>query len=215
MVLSATAFLEKNKLASTKAWIILLTVTMPDTTVLRICMNNEDVTWPVTNGDLYTAFPFDIDEIGDSSKGEVPSVVLKVSNVTRTLVPYLEDQDGLVDSEVLIQIVHSTNITTPSLGAGVNNYNAEIELEFDIIDSSHDVNWVYFTLGAMNPWNKRFPRNKVYKNICKHYDFKGDRCKYAGAETTCDRSLDTCRNTMSNSINFGGFSGVGTKGEYV
>ena len=215
MSLSATAFLEKNKLSTTKAWIILVQLTMPDTTVLRVCMNNENVTWPVTAGDLYTAFPFDIDETMDDSKGEVPSITLKVSNVTRILEPYLETQEGLVDSEVEIYVVNSTKVTTPSQGAGVNNNNPEIELNFDVLSSNADAQWVYFILGAMNPWNKRFPRNKVYKNICRYYDFGGDRCQYAGAETTCDRSLDTCRNTMDNSINFGGFPGVGTTGEYV
>ena len=216
MTLSATAFIEKNRLASPNAWLVLAKVVMPDDTEFRIVANNENVTWPVTAGDLYTAFPFDIDEIGDGSKGEVPSVALKISNVTRFLIPYLEDQDGLVDSVVTIYVVNSLNVT---LGAdrvvGVNNNDPEIELEYDIINSSFDAKWVTFTLGASNPWNKRFPRNKVYKNICRYNDFKGDRCQYAGAETSCDRSLDTCRNTMNNSEHFGGFPGVGTKGEYV
>jgi len=216
MTLSATAFIEKNRLASPNAWLVLAKVVMPDDTEFRIVANNENVTWPVTAGDLYTAFPFDIDEIGDGSKGEVPSVALKISNVTRFLVPYLEDQDGLVDSVVTIYVVNSLNVT---LGAdrviGVNNNDPEIELEYDVINSAFDAQWVTFTLGAANPWNKRFPRNKVYKNICRYYDFKGDRCQYGGAETSCDRSLYTCRNTMENSDHFGGFPGVGTKGEYV
>jgi len=216
MTLSATAFIEKNRLASPNAWLVLVRVVMPDDTVFRVCANNENVTWPVTAGDIYTAFPFDLDEIGDSSKGEVPSVALKVSNVTRFLVPYLEDQDGLVDSVVTIYVVNSLNVT---LGAdrvvGVNNNDPEIELEYDVINSSFDAQWVTFTLGATNPWNKRFPRNKVHKNICRYYDFKGDKCQYVGAQTSCDRSLYTCRNTMDNSEHFGGFPGVGTKGEYV
>jgi len=216
MALSPTAFFEKNKLASTHAWLVLLKVVMPDDTPFRICANNENVTWPVTDGDEYLAFPFEIDEIGDSSKGEVPSVVVRVSNVTRFLIPDLEDQDGLVDSVVTIYIVNSTNVI---LGAnrviGVNNSDPEIELEYEVINTSYDIQWVYFTLGATNPWNRRFPRNKVYKNICKHYDFGGDRCGYDGAETTCDRSLYTCRNVMNNSENFGGFPGVGAKGEYT
>jgi len=216
MALSPTAFFEKNRLASTHAWLVLLKVVMPNDTEFRICANNENVTWPVTDGDEFLAFPFEIDEIGDSSKGEVPSVGVKVSNVTRLLIPDLEDQDGLVDSDVTIYIVNSTNVI---LGAdrviGVQNPNPEIELNYIVINTSYDVQWVYFTLGASNPWNKRFPRNKVYKNICKHYDFKGTRCAYAGAETTCDRSLYTCKNVMNNSENFGGFPGVGTKGEYV
>ena len=215
MSLSAVAYLEKNKVASTKAWLVLIEVTMPDTTVFRVCANSENVTWPVTSGDLYTAFPFEIDEIGDSSKGEVPSVGLRVSNVARILEPYLEDQDGLIDSVVVIRVVNSTHVTTPSQGSGVNNNTPEVELEYEIIDSNADSMWVNFTLGAMNPFNRRFPRSKVWKNICRYKHFKGDRCQYAGAETSCDRSLDTCRNTMNNSINFGNCPGVGTKGIYV
>lgn len=215
MSLSIGAYIEKNKMASSNVWLILLEITMPDTTTFRICANNEDVTWPVTNGDVYVGFPFELDEIGDSSKGEVPSVGLRISNVARTLISYLEDQDGLIDSEVKIYVVNSINVTTVSLGAGVNNDNPEVELEYEITNSNFDEQWVHFTQGATNLFNKRFPRNKVWKNICSYKAFGGDRCQYAGAETTCDRSLATCRGTMNNSINFGGKPGVGTKGVYV
>lgn len=217
MSLSVTAFIEKNKLATTNAWLVLVKVVMPDDTVFRVCANTEGVVWPV-GGEEFAAFPFELDEMGDSSKGEVPSVSLKVSNVTRTLEPYLEAQDGLVDSVVTIYVVNQANVSLPYHDppfVGELNSNPELELVYDIIDTSADAQWVTFTLGASNPWNKRFPRNKVYKNICRYYDFKGDRCDYEGAETTCDRSLDTCRNTMLNFERFGGFPGVGTKGDYV
>jgi len=222
MTLSAVAYLEKNKMASSKAWLILLAITFPSSYVLRVVANNEDVTWPVTAGNLYTAFPFELDDIGDSSKGEVPSVGLKVSNVSRVLEPYLENEDGLIDSTVKIYVVNSTHVTTPSKGTGINNDSPEIELDFEITDSTADEQWVTFTLGAMNPFNRRFPRSKVWKNVCRYTGttgsvngFKGSRCQYAGAQTTCDRTLYTCRTVMLNSINFGGFPGVGTKGVYV
>lgn len=222
MTLSAAAYLEKNKLASSKAWLVLVEITTPASYILRVVANNEDVDWPVTAGNTYVAFPFELDEIGDSSKGEVPSVGLKVSNVTRILEPYLEDEDGLIDSTVKIYVVNSTNVTTASQGAGVNNDLPEIELNYEITDSTADEMWVTFTLGAMNPFNRRFPRNKVWKNVCRYSGttgtvngFKGARCQYAGGETTCDRSAATCRDTMDNTINFGGFPGVGTKGVYV
>jgi len=215
MTLSAGAYIEKNKLSSTQAWLILLKITMPDATVLRVVANSENVTWPVTAGNIYTAFPFELDEIGDVSKGEVPSVGLRVSNVSRVLEPYLEEQDGLVNSVVTIRIVNSMHVTTDALGAGANNASAEVELTYEITSTSADNMWVTFTLGATNPWNKRFPRNKLWRNSCKYKQFKGVRCQYAGAETSCDRTLDTCRNTMNNSINFGGAPGIGSKGIFV
>jgi len=215
MTLSAGAFIEKNKLSTDQAWLVLLEITMPDATKLYVVANSENVTWPVTSGHEYLAFPFDLDEIGDTSKGEVPSVGLKVSNALRMLEPYLEAQEGLVDSEVVIRIVNSINVTTTALGAGVNNPTAEIELTYNIIATVADSMWVTFTLGSVNPWNKRFPRNKMWRNTCRFKEFKGALCKYAGAETSCDRTLETCRDTMANSINFGGAPGVGSKGVFV
>ena len=220
-ILSAASYIEKNKLASPNVWLVLLKITMPDSTILRLAQNTELVIWPVTNGDTYVAFPFDLGDSGDSSKGEVPSVNLRVSNVTRILESYLEDQDGLVDSLVNIYVVNSLNIYTPSKGWGTHYDYPQVELEFKIITSSADRQWVNFTLGGPNVYDKRFPKNKVYKNICRYRGalgtengFKGARCQYAGPSPVCDRSLITCR-ALGNSINFGGFPGVGTKGVYV
>jgi len=212
MTLSASAYIEKNKLSSTEAWLVLLKVTMPNSTILYLVANTENVTWPITAGNEYIAFPFQLDEIGDAIKGEVPSVGLKIANTSRMLEPYLEAQDGLVDSEVIIRIVNTIHT---SLGAGPNNPTAEVELNYTVTATNADVSWVTFTLGAMNPWNKRFPRNKIWRNTCRYKEFKGTLCKYSGGETSCDRTLDTCRNTMNNSINFGGAPGVGTKGIFV
>jgi hypothetical protein len=43
--------LEKNKLVSTAPWLLLLSVTLPDTTVLRLARNTENVTF---GGNVYT-----------------------------------------------------------------------------------------------------------------------------------------------------------------
>lgn len=215
MTLSSVAYIEKNKLATTKAWIVLFKFTIPGVSEpLRLCANTEWVKWPVTNGDIYSAFPLDLGEIREDSKGSVPSLTLKVSNAMRTFEWYLEEYDGLVDSVVNIYVVNSTHVTTDSKGYGINNNNPEREFEFDIIESSADKDWIYFTLGASNPFNKRFPRNMVWRNVCSYKDFKGLRCQYTGSEAICDRTLATCR-SYANSINFGGYPGVGSKGVFV
>ncbi len=215
MALSATAYIEKNKLSSTGAWIILLKVTFPDNTVIRICRNTEDVTWPVTAGNTWVAFPFEFDEIGDSSKGEVPQFSIKIGNASRVMQAYNELHDGLVDSVVELLVVHSTNVTTAVLGGGVNNASSEIELNYKIVSSYSDSMWATYNLGAINPYHMRFPRGRVDKYFCRYKEFKGDRCAYVGAETTCDRSLSTCRDTMNNAPRFGGAPGVGRRGIYV
>jgi len=221
MTFTATEYLEKNRLASPNIWMVLLKVTIIDGTILRIVQNKEFVIWPVINGDTYAAFPFDLGETSESSKGEIPSATLRMSNISRSIMPYLESNNGLVDSIVNVYVVNSLNVYTPSKGWGTNNNNPAVELEFKIMASSYDRQWIYFTLGGTNIFNKRFPRNKVYRNICRYSGalgtengFKGARCQYSGSVSKCDRALVTCR-LLGNSINFGGFPGVGSKGIYV
>jgi len=215
MSLSAVAYLEKNKLASTGVWIVLLKIQTPKGIIIRICANTEDVIWPVTGGDTYIAFPFELDEIGESSKGEIPQLTIRVSNVSRVMQSYMEAEDGMVNSEVIIRVVHSTHITTASKGVGIHNLNPEAIAYYDIIDSNVDNQWASFILGASSPFRMRFPRNRVLRNFCRYKVFKGAQCKYVGVQTTCDRTLYTCRNTMKNSNNFGGAPGIGSGGTYV
>jgi len=218
MSLSVAAYLEKNKLSTDEAWLVLLEVIMPDLTVLKVTSNSENLWWPGTanpSTNLYLAFPFELGEIGDTSKGEVPSVSLRVSNATRELEPYLDAQDGLVGSSVIIRIVNSYHVLTPTRPLGDYTETPEIELNYDIVAASSNSMWVDFSLGAANPFNKRFPRNKIYKNICRYKTFKGAQCQAKSALTTCDRTLFTCRNTFKNAINFGGCPGVASKGVYV
>jgi len=215
MTLSAAAYIEKNKLHSPNVWLVLLKLTLPNLTVLRLVANTEQVIWPVIPGtSIYIAFPFELDEISDGSAGEVPQFTIRVSNTTRIMESYMDDQDGMVDTEVKIYVVNSVNVATPSLGAGDDNQNPDVELDFMVVGSSANNMWASFTLGASNPFRKRFPRNKVQRDLCKHI-FKGTRCQYTGGQTICDRTLYTCRNTMVNSVHFGGAPGVSSKGIYV
>lgn len=196
-------------------WAVLLKIKTYGGTIFRLCANTEDIIWPVTDGNTYIAFPFQLDEIGDTSKGEVPQVTIRVSNVSRVMQVYMEAEDGMIDAEVILRVVHSTHITTASKGAGIHNGTPEVELNFDVIDSSADPTWATFILGASSPYRLRFPRNRVMKNYCRFREFKGLLCKYVGPETTCDRSLKTCRDTYDNSVNFGNCPAVGSRGIYV
>lgn len=221
MSLSAVAYLEKNKLASPNVWFVLLKLTMVDGTIMRLVNNTEFVIWPDPDGDVWAAFPFELGDTLESTKNEVPRVSLRVSNSARILEPYLEEQDGLVNSDIDLYVVNSAHIYTPSKGHGVTNLNPEVELNYKVISTSVSRQWVNFSLGAGNPFNKRFPRNKVWKNLCRYRGalgtengFKGARCQYSGSAVVCDRTLVTCR-AYGNSINFGGFPGVGTKGTFV
>ncbi len=198
--LSTFAISEKNKLASTGAWIMLLEIISPiSSTYIRVCTNDEDIEW---NSETWYAFPFEIDDIGETSKGEVPQLTCRVSNITRVIQAQVETEKGGVGSLVTIMVVHSDNL---------DEATPEISIPFEVTGSSFDEEWAYFILGVPSPFKKRFPRNRVLNTFCNHKYFKGTRCQYTGGETKCDRTLARCRQ-LNNSVNFGGFPGVGARG---
>jgi len=196
--LPAELVLEKNELASESAWLVLLDITLTDGTILRIVNNTEDVTF---DSNTYTAVNFELDSNKEGLKGEIPSVQLKISNVTRLLQSYLESQEGSIGSDITMYIVNSENLGS--------NY-AELTWEFEVIGTQADAFWTTFTLGAANPLRRRFP---LYRYISSHcnWRFKSAECGYVGTYTVCNRTLDNCQD-RDNSERFGGHPGLGAGG---
>lgn len=196
--LSPAAYLEKNRLSSDGAWLILLQIDVKQLDEsLRLVRNTENITW---NGLEWQAFPFEIDDISENSKGEIPQITVKVSNVRRQVEYYIEQADGGIGSLCTIKVVHSKHL---------DNSTPEVELQFEVTGSKATSEWATFTLGAPSPYNKQIGQ-RVLKSFCRH-KFKRSRCKYAGSVETCDHTLTTCRK-LNNSVNFGGFPGVGLGG---
>jgi phage-related protein len=152
----------------------------------------------------WIAFPFDLDDISDKSKNEVPRIVLKVGNASRAIMYYMEIAGGGEGSTVEINVIHTKHLdlTTP-----------EYRVTMQCMQSSADDKWAYFTLGMPSPFSVRFPRNRILKDFCR-WRFKGTECGYSGAATECNKGLAACR-ALSNSARFGGFPGVGFGGVYV
>lgn len=198
LTLPAALTAAKNQVADNGAWLILLTITLADNTTIRLVRNNEDTTWPASGGDLYQAFPFEVDEVREDGKGGLPSFAIKCSNVTRALVPYLEASNGGDGATVTLRVVHSAALdeTTPAL-----------EETFQVLGCSLDLQWVTIRLGAENPMRSRSPRDRYLKDHCRYKEFKGALCAYAGAETECNRTFARCV-ALGNISRFGGFPGV-------
>jgi phage-related protein len=215
--LSSVAITEKNKLTSGSVFMLLLEITIPGVvTPIRIAGNNENVTWRTYT---WTAFPFELDEISDGDKGEVPRVDLRVGNVSRVMEEYIHDYDayckvnGYSPVTVSIYVVNSLNLasTTP-----------EVEHIFELIQPRTNATWATFTLGADNPFSRRFPVHRILKQHCRHV-FRDANCNYGGAGATCDKTVTTCRSftdsayhvagvSTGNMARFGGFLGVGASG---
>lgn len=190
--------LEANKLTSTAPWLLLLQVTLPDTSVLRFVRNTDDIAF---DGHVWTAYPFVLGTQGQSGDGKVQSVTLRVGNASRALTNSLETYGGLVGSAVELLVVHDNHLT--------EDYTA-LTLNYAITATTlpPDETWVEFTLGAESPMRRRFP---IFGAIPYHCNwvahFKGAECAYVGADATCTGTLTACR-LKNNSARFGGRPGL-------
>lgn len=207
--ISATAMTEKNKLASSYPWILCLEITVPGLGMpIRICSNGEDITW---KGETWAAFPFEMDAIKETSTGEVPRVDLRVSNVSRAIEGYLHDYDayckanGYSAIEVICSLINYANVASGT---------PEVEYNLTLIRPRTNSKWVTFTLGANNPFLRRFPPNRMLKQNCR-YKFGDERCGYVqlggSGDDTCNKTLARCRE-LGNSRRFGGTPGIGKDG---
>jgi len=199
--LPAPLIIEKNKLNATSPWLLLLDVELvnpqnpADTSQYHLVLNTEDVTY---QGQVYTAFPFEVEPTKLTSKNNIPTVTLRISNVTRVVQADLETYRGAVNSSAKLTVVHAANLAQDF---------SELELEFIILDCYTDAQWVVFTLGASNPLRRKFPLDKYVSTHCP-WQFKSCECGYTGGTyTTCRRSYDDCV-LRGRQENFGGFMGL-------
>lgn len=189
---------EKNKIATASAWIVLLDIVISPTSTFFLCSNNENVSF---GGHTYEAFPFDLEPHEESNKGEIPTLTLKVANVTQLIQEQLELNNGGVGASIKIRVVNSDYLTS--------DYS-ELEMEFSILSAQASAEWLTLTLGAPNPLRIRFPPYRYIANHC-HWEFKSAECAYTGGATVCDRSYERCVE-LNNTPNFGGYRGLTQKG---
>lgn len=205
VILSSEIIQQKNELGSTDAFLVLLEIAIPDVTdPIRVVANTDDIVW---NEQSWIAFPFEMEEISDQSQGEIPSVELRIPNVDRVVEGYLQEYDAYVkrngpaDITVGIYVVSTLQLNTA---------NYVVYHEYILVQPTSTRDYITFTLGAPNPYRKRFPLNRILKNNCR-YKFKQERCGYTGTATSCNKTLTRCRE-LNNSTRYGGFPGVGRGG---
>jgi phage-related protein len=195
--LSAVAALEKNKIATTNAFLILIELLFEGVTI-RVVNNTEEIEWPSGSGQVWTGFPFQLGDIAEDSRGELPHLQLKISNVTKTMGRYLEQYKGGTDAKVIVRVVMSDHLelSEPIL------YET-----FGVEKTSSDAMWSVLNLGPAFSTKLRVPQNTFHKNFCS-FKFKGALCGYYGPETQCgNKTLKRCRE-LGNSHRFGGEPGI-------
>lgn len=194
--LSTASLIEKNKLATSSAWLALLEILIGETTI-RLVANNEDVTW---DSETWQAFPFEIDSIDESGKSEIPAVTVKVSNVTGEIQQMLESADGANGTPVIIRVINTSSSTSTE---------PELELNYVLDSADYDEQWIRFKLTGGVCLTRRVPRARYLKNFCRFSgNYGGIECGISAATKatypTCDGTYDQCAE-RGNAIRFGGF----------
>jgi phage-related protein len=208
--LSSIAIQEKNKLSTDSIFLLCLKLTIPGVTdPVYLVANNADYVW---DSITWLAMDFQVDEISQSSSGENPQVALRVSNISRVMEAYIDAYDIYVKNNGYSPILCDFYLINTKAVTADPDCDPEVEYNFELLAPKTDPLWATFTLGAPNPWNQRFPRNRMMRNLCRYKRFKTDaRCGYSGSETSCDRTLTQCR-AYNNSEHFGGAPGAGQGG---
>jgi len=209
--ISNWAIAEKNKLVQTTCWVLVLEITIPtdpdrnhgnSTEIVRVVSDNKNLVW---QGYTWQAFPFEIDEIGENSKGEIPRVEIRISNISRVFEYYLQEYDyflktnGFSPITVRIMVVNTGNLSNPV---------PEVSYDFDLQQPKTNALWATFSLGVSSPYRRRFPEYRILKNHCQYPRYKGPECRSTSTELDCDRTFTDCR-LRNNSPRFGGFPGAG------
>lgn len=203
--LPLSAILEKNKIASTGVWIILLEVYIPSPeTVICICNNNENIEW---NGRTWYAYPFTIGSIKEDSRGELPSVPINIFN-DYTIQEYLEKSKGGKGTTVTVRIVHTEHL---------DENEPYIEETYAAKSIKTNDEWITIDLGADIILFSRYPYDTYQKDWC-WLKYGGIRCGVSSTALatfpTCPHTLPGCRE-RGNSKRYPGVVSMPGRGIYV
>jgi len=194
--LSANMVAEKNKVSTSSAWLVFISITFTDSSIVRIVKNTEDMNY---DGNKHFGANFEINVIGSNLEGNLPSPVLKVCNVGRLLTDKIRDR-VCEDAAVKITYVNSKLLNEDYAAA-------DMEYHYNIRKVEADSQWAYFTLGLASPLNRIFPPYRYTGNYCD-YVFKEVECGYSGAETSCTGTFEDCVDNKNNGARFGGCLGI-------
>lgn len=193
--LTAALITEKNKLATTSAWLPLITVEVTEGTLLRLVPNSSNI---VFDGQTYNAFGCEISETTQDAKGGLHELSISVSNVTREISAFIEANE-LRGRRVRVQYVNSANLADP---------------DAVVLDETYEImgiqvkgaQFVTFTLGHDRISGHPFPSGRFYRDNCR-WIYKSVECGYSGGLATCAKVLEGtngCR-AHANVTRFGGF----------
>ena len=177
----------------------------------RFCAQTETVTF---RDNEYSPFPITHDTMKEGADGDLPSLSLTVSNVSREIIGTLESYNGLIGQSVKIMLVlmgaNSIRPQSPS--------SAILEWDFKITSMTANAEGASAQLGDISLYEVNIPASRIAKRYCR-FQYKDARCGYPedGQQPTCDKTLDGPNGCEAHSDSgdhpqrFGGYPGVPTR----
>jgi lambda family phage minor tail protein L len=162
---------------------------------------DADVTF---DSQVYTRFPIKHEHIEDTSQGQINGVKVIVANVNRLFQAYVEAYD-FRGKQVDIIHVWADKLDDPY---------AKMVDTFFIDGYSCDEKTIAFNLTSkMDVIELQLPARRYLRTHC-YWKFKGTECAYAGAEASCNRTFQRCKE-LANQERFGSFPSIPFRNIYV
>ena len=197
--LSVATVIEKNKIFSDTAFVLLFEIDVVDLSgnpveTVYICKNSTNIAY---KGNEYIASNFSV-QLDQDTQSE-PKLQLTMEDPSGVVRDQMQVYGGGIGFNTTLTVVNTGDLTQPP----------EMAMNFKVISATQNNYQVQFTLGIDNPIAYRFPMRLMYHDQCT-YIYKGARCKYSGSLTTCDFSMNGANGCVvhSNVANFGGFPGL-------
>lgn len=161
----ASLITESNKLQSPNAWLTLIQAQTAPSTTVYLVGNPADV---VLGGQTYTKFPVIVTDILSDTKGGLPESELQISNVTREMSAYVE-QNELRGNRVRLLGVNTGQLDDPS--------KTVFDEEYEIQSYAVTQQFVAFRLGHQRLLDQRFPARRALRDNCQ-WLYKSAECAF-------------------------------------
>ena len=142
--------------------------------------------------DEYTRKSISFEPPMADASGTMHDFKISIDNTDLIQSAYLEN-DKYFDQDVEVRIASTGSLSTSA---------DSIVFRGLVVSAGADESIVTLICGTYNLRNIMVPNELIYAKSCR-FVFKGFRCQYAGAETTCSHYLAACT-ALANSSYFGG-----------
>jgi phage-related protein len=137
----------------------------------------------------YVRFPILCDRISENSQSQIDTVRLVLANISQLIQGYLHQYD-----------FRGKKVTIKTVWSNILDDEDVILEDIYYVDSYvADIKNVTFTLSSkFDVMDVELPFGRYARTYCR-WKFKSTECGYAGAETSCNRTLQRCRVLLNTS----------------